>query len=294
MKQIKFYGLGGQGVVTAAKIFAKAAALGEGRNALSIPVYGHERRGAPVFSDLIISDSPIKMRSFVYEPDVVIVFDLAVMEKGVDVSRGAKAGTIFIINHQNPPAGLPFGGHRVFHVDARQISLEELGRDIPNTAMLGAAAGAGLCGLQAVSESIRDSFGKGGQANVTSAARGYHELKEAEFLAMGHGPAQSGQPGRALPETGGKSYLGPCSLLFAAAKTGSWRLNRPCPSAELCVLCGVCAKYCPVNAIAVRGRKQENPGLDIDLDFCKGCGICANICPRQAMEMISEREVQHV
>ncbi|MDL2307830.1 2-oxoacid:acceptor oxidoreductase family protein [Desulfovibrio sp. OttesenSCG-928-C06] len=177
MKQIKIFGLGGQGVVTAAKVFAKAVALGEGRNALSIPAYGHERRGAPVYSDLILDDEPIKLRSFVYEPDVVIIFDLSVLDKGVDVMKGASSDTLFIVNAESLPAHLPFAGHPVRFVDAEKISLEELGRYIPNTTMLGAAAGAGLCGLEAMNEAIRTGFGAAWEANVKSAGRGYHELR---------------------------------------------------------------------------------------------------------------------
>lgn len=177
MKQLKLYGLGGQGVVTAAKVFAKAIVLGEGKNAMSIPAYGHERRGAPVYSDLVISDDPITLRSFVYEPDVVVIFDLSVLEKGVDVMAGVKSDTLFIINSRDMPKDAPFAGYRVMHVDARHIALETLKLNIPNTTMLGAMAGAGLCGLASVESAIRSSFAKAGDLNAQSAARGYHELK---------------------------------------------------------------------------------------------------------------------
>lgn len=55
MKQIKMFGLGGQGVVTAAKIFCEAVAIHEGAYAQAIPAYGHERRGAAVYADAMIS-----------------------------------------------------------------------------------------------------------------------------------------------------------------------------------------------------------------------------------------------
>ncbi|MDL2307831.1 4Fe-4S binding protein [Desulfovibrio sp. OttesenSCG-928-C06] len=90
-----------------------------------------------------------------------------------------------------------------------------------------------------------------------------------------------------------KTYLGPCSLHFASVKTGAWRVVRPHTDSSLCVLCGICEKYCPVDAITVRGRKDEAPGLSLALDFCKGCGICANVCPKDAVKMISEREAQN-
>lgn len=176
MKQIKLFGLGGQGVVTAAKVFAKAVALGDGKNALSIPAYGHERRGAPVYSDLMVSDDPIKLRSFVYEPDVVIIFDLSVIDKGVDVMAGTNKDTLFVINSPSVPASAPFAGHKVMYVDALTIALDEIKRDIPNTTMLGAMAGAGLCSLKSVQEAIMENFGKNGAVNAKSAGRGHDEL----------------------------------------------------------------------------------------------------------------------
>ena len=39
MKQIKMYGLGGQGVVTAAKVFCEAVAIHEDGYAQAIPAY---------------------------------------------------------------------------------------------------------------------------------------------------------------------------------------------------------------------------------------------------------------
>jgi pyruvate ferredoxin oxidoreductase gamma subunit len=41
MIRLKMYGLGGQGVVTAAKILVQAVAIQEGRFAKSLPAYGH-------------------------------------------------------------------------------------------------------------------------------------------------------------------------------------------------------------------------------------------------------------
>lgn len=177
VKQIKLYGLGGQGVVTAAKVFAKAVAIGENRNALSVPAYGHERRGAPVYSDLFVSDEPILMRTFVYDPDVVVVFDLSVLEKGVDIMAGCTGDTLFVLNTPEPAADAPFRNNPHKYVDARNISLEVLKLNIPNTTMLGAMAGAGLCSLGAVKDAIESTFGARGAVNALCAERGCDELK---------------------------------------------------------------------------------------------------------------------
>ena len=166
MKQVKIYGLGGQGVVTAAKIFAEAVAIGEGKHAQAIPAYGHERRGAPVYADLIVSEEPIKVKCFVYEPDYVVIFDLAVMDKGVDVMAGTNPSTIFVVNGECILPEYPFAKHEVYFVGARQIALETIGRDVPNSAMLGAMAGAGLVGVNAVTNAVRKYFGKAGDINA--------------------------------------------------------------------------------------------------------------------------------
>ena len=178
MKQIKLFGLGGQGVVTAAKVFAEAAAIGEGKYAQAIPAYGHERRGAPVYADLMVSDDPIKVKSFVYEPEYVVIFDLAVIDKGVDVMVGTKPNTIFIINSACILPEYPFAKHEVHYVDAKQIAIDTIGRDIPNSAMLGAMAGAGLVGIEAVMNALRKIFGKAGELNADAAKKACDRLQK--------------------------------------------------------------------------------------------------------------------
>lgn len=68
----------------------------------------------------------------------------------------------------------------------------------------------------------------------------------------------------------------------ACGKTGSWRVFKPVVNRELCNACGICAMYCPDNAIS--------EDLEVDLDFCKGCGICAHECPKKAIEMVREEK----
>jgi len=78
--------------------------------------------------------------------------------------------------------------------------------------------------------------------------------------------------------------LGPAGICFDAANTGSWRIERPRVKEDDCIKCGICAKFCPVEAITVI---KEEP-ISFLWDYCKGCGICANECPRKCIEMIPE------
>jgi pyruvate ferredoxin oxidoreductase gamma subunit len=176
MKQIKIFGLGGQGVVTAAKVFCEAVAIHENAYAQAIPAYGHERRGAPVYADAMISRDPIKMKGFVYVPDYVAVFDVSVLGKGIDVMTGTTDQTVFIVNVPQLKESYPFHGHKVYWVDAQAIALETLKVDIPNTAMLGALAGAGLVGIEAIKSAINDKFGDNAQSNIIAAQVAYDNI----------------------------------------------------------------------------------------------------------------------
>jgi pyruvate ferredoxin oxidoreductase gamma subunit len=176
MKQIKMYGLGGQGVVTAAKVFCEAVAIHEDGYAQAIPAYGHERRGAPVYADAVVSHAPIKIKGFVYSPDYVIIFDDSVMDKGIDVMAGATDQTVFIVNTPAIGERYPFRKNKVFWVDAQRIALDILRVDIPNTAMLGALAGAQLVGLDAIIKAIEGKFKKGAEANIKAARTAHDQI----------------------------------------------------------------------------------------------------------------------
>lgn len=66
-----FSGSGGQGIITAAVIFAEAAVLYENLNAVQSQAYGPEARGGATRSDIIISGSKINFPK-VIQPNVLI------------------------------------------------------------------------------------------------------------------------------------------------------------------------------------------------------------------------------
>jgi pyruvate ferredoxin oxidoreductase gamma subunit len=175
MKQIKCFGLGGQGVVTGAKLLAEAVVM-QGKYAQTTPAYGHERRGAPVSADVFTSEEPIKVKCFVFEPDVVVLFGTGVLGHGVDVTKGVTEETVFIVNARAGQT-LPFSAATVYSVDALEISLAETGNDVPNAAMLGAIAAAGLADIDTVAATITKKFGSKGAANANAARRAYAETR---------------------------------------------------------------------------------------------------------------------
>jgi pyruvate ferredoxin oxidoreductase gamma subunit len=177
MKQIKCYGLGGQGVVTGAKLLAEAIVM-SGKYAQTTPAYGHERRGAPVTADVFASEQPIKVKCYVFQPNVVVLFGTGVLNHShINVTAGADKDVMFIVNAR-PDETLPFTSPNIYRVDALTISQEETGIDIPNAAMLGAIAAAGLADIEVVADTITKKFGpKGGPAGAKAARRAYAETR---------------------------------------------------------------------------------------------------------------------
>jgi len=140
MVEIRWHGRGGQGAKTASLLLADAA-FNTGKFVQGFPEYGPERMGAPITAYNRISDERCTIHSNIYEPDYVVVVD-ATLLTAVNVTGGLKKEGAIIINSAKPPEELRplLEGYegQVYTIDAGKISEEELGRNFPNTPMLGA------------------------------------------------------------------------------------------------------------------------------------------------------------
>ncbi|MDR3282618.1 MAG: 2-oxoacid:acceptor oxidoreductase family protein [Candidatus Methanoplasma sp.] len=137
--EICWHGRGGQGIVTANEILAEAT-IYAGKYVKAFPEFGPERMGAPIRAFARISDTPIRVHTQVYEPDIVIVVDPTLVGH-VDVAKGLKGNGIIIANFPGTSKELQnaIGTSAKCHaVDATRISTEEIGRPMANTSMLGA------------------------------------------------------------------------------------------------------------------------------------------------------------
>ena len=180
MQRLKFYGLGGQGVVTAAKVLSTAVSIYDGKNAITIPAYGHERRGAPVYTDVMVDEVPIKVNCYVYEPDIVLVMDDILPEKGVNVGEGKHEDTILVLNASSRAIAEhyaeTYGFKEVWYVNATQVALDTIGRGIPNAAMLGALAHTSVSTIESVEIALKEFFGvKAGEINAKAARNAYEQ-----------------------------------------------------------------------------------------------------------------------
>lgn len=162
MIEVRIHGRGGQGVVTAAELIA-IAAFYEGRESQAFPNFGVERRGAPIEAYARISDEPIKLRSQIYEPDIIVVQDSTLLGV-VDVFRGIKTSTKVIINSDKKikeifKNKLPVPEDQIMAIGATKIALDILGRPIINTVMLGAFAKfSGLIKIGSIKKALGEKF----------------------------------------------------------------------------------------------------------------------------------------
>jgi 2-oxoacid:acceptor oxidoreductase gamma subunit (pyruvate/2-ketoisovalerate family) len=182
MKEIRFHGRGGQGVVMASQILG-AAFVSEGKYATSFPMFGVERRGAPVASFLRFDDMPVREKCKIYFPDCLVVFDSSQISLP-DTFNGIKQGTILVANMSDPIQEKPHENvGTIITVNASRIALEEIGIPVSNTCMLGALTCAtGWIALECIIAVLSDFFsGELLEKNVVSCLRGFRETSAAKW-----------------------------------------------------------------------------------------------------------------
>jgi len=175
MKEVRFHGRGGQGVVTSANLLA-IAAFKEGKYCQAFPFFGTERRGAPVVSFARIDTEFIRTREQIYNPDYVVVLDPTLLDV-VDVTEGLKDDGMAIINtHKKVNLATK---SRIKTVDATAIALEIIGKPFVNTPMIGALVGAThIVKLDTVAEAIKEIFPEEiAKKNIEAVKKTYEKIK---------------------------------------------------------------------------------------------------------------------
>ena len=264
MIEIRFHGRGGQGAVTASRLLATAAFL-EDKDSQSIPMYGTERRGAPVTAFVRIGEKNQMVRSLIHEPDYVVVLD-PLLRKSVNIAEGLKPDGILILNSSVPPEEIELlKPYKVATVDATAIALNTIGRPITNTAILGAFAKAtGTVKLESVIEAVKKQWtGRLGEVNVKAVEEAYNSTVV-------------GQP-KIVSEISTEET--------PSDSKADWRTFKPIVEEDKCTGCKFCWVYCPEHCIQMVDGKSS-----INYAYCKGCGICVNECPVGAIEMKTESE----
>lgn len=184
MHEVRFHGRGGQGAVTSAELLAHAA-IAEGMSAQAFPSFGPERRGAPVIAFARVADRPIRLRTAIQQPSMVIVLDPSLLRL-VKVDQGLCEGGTVVLNSSKTPEEIrdTFGFRsRLAVLDANHIAREEIGRVITNTTMLGAAiAAVNMVPAERIEHALEERFGRIAAKNISAFRRAQQEAKILEAV----------------------------------------------------------------------------------------------------------------
>ena len=181
-------GFGGQGVILAAGIIGRAAAIHQGAHATMTQSFGPEARGGSSSAQVILSTEPI-LYPYVTRPDVLIVMS---QEAYTRFTPELKPGGILITEQelvrvdQFPP------GVRALSVPATRLA-EELGRKMVLNVVMVGFFGAATNLLDpdalrnAVADSVPPSFRK---LNLQAFDKGFEYGSRLMLAMAGHGEVE--------------------------------------------------------------------------------------------------------
>lgn len=297
MQAVRFHGRGGQGAKTASRILGTAAFL-EGFVAQDSPIYGAERRGAPVAAFTRIAKEPIRERGLIARPDLVVIADASLIhDPSARVLDGTDDRTAVFVN--SPQTAEQLGAQtslsdRWITMDLTDIALQQFGKSGAISALLGAVAGR-LVGLR--QDSIRKAIAREladlGLAtsmierNQAVALKCYDTVLTVSVVAgtpQPIAPAQLQVPTYESPTKGTARISAAANSVLR--ETGGWRTFRPVLVSDKCNGCWLCFAYCPEGVISM--NKDDRPV--IDYSHCKGCQICVHECPTEALMAEREKE----
>ncbi|HTP30588.1 MAG TPA: 2-oxoacid:acceptor oxidoreductase family protein [Candidatus Acidoferrales bacterium] len=133
LTEIRIAGFGGQGVILAASVIGKAAAIFEGGFATMTQSFGPEARGGSSSAQVILSRDPI-LYPYVTRPDVLVVMS---QEAYTRFSPQLKPGGILITEQELVRVDRVPENIRVYGVPATRLA-EEIGRKVVlNIVMVG-------------------------------------------------------------------------------------------------------------------------------------------------------------
>lgn len=154
LTEIRIAGFGGQGVILAAIVVGKAAAIFEGGFATMTQSFGPEARGGACSAQVILSQEPI-LYPYVTQPDILVVMSQEAYGKFVPE---LKENGLLIVEEDLVRVSDLKPGVRVFSCPATRLA-EELGkRMVLNSVMVGFfAAVTGLLQADSLQQAVADS-----------------------------------------------------------------------------------------------------------------------------------------
>jgi 2-oxoglutarate ferredoxin oxidoreductase subunit gamma len=140
LTEIRIAGFGGQGVILAAAVIGKAAAIFQGGYATMVQAFGPEARGGSSSAQVILSDEPV-LYPYITTPDILVVMSQEAADR---FTPQLKPGGILITEQELVRVDRYPPGVRAFGVPATRMA-EELGRKMVMNVVMTGFFGAVAC-----------------------------------------------------------------------------------------------------------------------------------------------------
>lgn len=301
MYRIRLHGRGGQGIKTAGRMLGTAFFM-EGFEVQDAPLYGAERRGAPIFAYVRAARQVINERGIIRLPDLVLVADESLIKiPTAGILAGCDKHTVLLIHSKTGPEvwqqRLNFPG-LLLTLTAGAKAADGLELRSGGALCVGAAARlVGVISRPSLTAAIKTELAALGEAIIA------HNLD----LTLGAYDLLANHPVCVTEsrEISAASYEKPhwidvpfeearrsapviqAPATSARLQTGLWRNVRPVIDYNRCRRCAwICSTLCPDSTIT----PNEAGYPVIDYDHCKGCLICMSSCPSHAISAVAEQE----
>ena len=291
MLRTRFHGRGGQGMKTASRILGSAA-FHSGLVVQDSPVYGAERRGAPMAAFTRIAREPIHERGAIAWPDLVVVADDSLLsDPAAQPLAGCDAASTVLVNSTKDETTL----RSITSATTRLLVADFTTLVLQSTQTLASLSTAlGVIATRLVGLTLADALaGLDEELAATHLAEPQkvvnRQLAQAAYaLADSWMPVQERAdetftPAPPLAEVTFDPPRLAVPSIYAVGnsperKTGNWRQFRPVLHPDLCTRCWICFVRCPEAAISL----DANEYPIVDYDECKGCLLCVHECPTHA------------
>ena len=282
---------------TASRILGSAA-FHAGYVVQDAPLYGAERRGAPMAAFTRIAREPILERGAIARPDLVVVADDTLLtEPASQPLAGCDSGCTLLLNttrDDHEIGALASHGGRICSADFTALALHLTHTLASLSTALGVAT-ARLVGLT-LEQSLRRVDDELREVSLSASQQTANRQLAQTVYAHGQSwtpvqerPEDTDTPSPALVEVPFASPAQAAPSIYAVGnsaqrQTGGWRQFRPVLHADRCTRCWLCFVWCPEGAIAL--DSDDYPVVDYTV--CKGCLLCTHECPTQAFSIEKE------
>ncbi len=296
---VRMIGRGGQGIKSAAHIIGTAAFLA-GHYVQDQPIYGAERRGAPVTAFVRISDEPILERGHLSSPSLLAIADDSLLDDStIELFADITDRTVILLNTGKSVQQIrsKYGiSHSLVVADLSGLADRTIGR---NAMVSVALAGAISRMLGQDFNDLRQSLdlelknirivGEELEQNVLLAQQAFNFV---EPIRISEGSIQRyDRPAACIEMVYQDPKLSTCTIVSPGntmtRRVGDWSNFKPVIDLDKCTKCMVCFVYCPDSAITI---DSESKYPIVDYGACKGCNICFTECPTKAIAMERRRK----